>query len=157
MQKTIRLDYSIGIDTGTNTGLAVWNVKAQRFDVLITTQIHKAFPIVKRYHDEGFVIRVIVEDARQVKFNTSSDKAQGAGYVKAHAQIWEAFLEDFGIPFEMKRPEKKKTKLDTRQFQMMTGYTGLTSNHARDSGMLVYRYDSYLDVDKEPQKPKNKK
>ena len=65
-------------------------------------------------------------------------RAQGAGYVKAHCQIWEDFLTDYQIPFEAIAPRRNVTKLSADQFARITGYKGRTSEHARDAAMLVY-------------------
>ena len=126
----------IGIDAGTKTGLAIWDKTSQQFIELLTVPIHTAMEWIKAYNGEG--LTVVVEDARQVRFNTSPEKAQGAGYVKAHAQIWEAFLEDKGISYEMRRPNKAMTKWDADRFKRQTGWQGRTTTHSRDAALLVF-------------------
>lgn len=132
-------NFAIGIDAGTKTGVAVWCMTTKSYVSIETMPIHAALELVRNYNRNSKV-SVIVEDARQVRFNTSPDKAQGAGYVKAHAQIWEAFLKDHGIPHVMKRPNKAITKWSAEQFKTATKYHGKTDNHNRDAAMLVYQY-----------------
>lgn len=134
-------DLLIGIDTGVNTGFAVYHPGTKKLIIVETVPIHKAMEQVTDLHLKSKRnIKVRFEDARQVKFKTSTAKAQGAGYVKAHAQIWETFLKDKGIEFEAVRPVKALTKLDQPLFSKITGWTGKTSNHARDAAMLVYGF-----------------
>ena len=56
--KTPRL--FIGIDPGRETGLAVWDAEAERFDVLMTTTFWKALDIVASYRADQVV--VVIED-----------------------------------------------------------------------------------------------
>ena len=135
----------IGIDTGVRTGIAVWDSEKRKFVYLDTLKIHKAFQIVSSYAYKDIPLCVRFEDARQRKWIPMSKnmtgelgRAQGAGYVKAHCQIWEDFLRDKDIPFEMIAPRRNVTKLSAEQFERITGYKGRTSGHARDAAMLVY-------------------
>jgi hypothetical protein len=129
----------IGIDTGTNTGYAVYNSATKLLSDLQTLPIHRAMFLVHELANTNIGnVRVYVEDARQVRFKTSPEKAQGAGYVKAHTQIWEAFLTDYSIPFEMLRPNKKTTKMDAGLFKRTTLWEGRTNTHSRDAAMIVW-------------------
>lgn len=136
----------IGIDTGVHTGIAVWNSERKEFDILDTMKIHEAMNFVYNYAEYlDIPIHVRFEDARQRKWipiskNMTAElgRAQGAGYVKAHCQIWEDYLTDYQIPFEAIAPRRNVTKLSAEQFGRITGYKGRTSEHARDAAMLVY-------------------
>lgn len=135
----------IGIDTGVHTGVAVWYPENQKFVTLATVKIHEAMAIVERIAEMDIELHVRFEDARQRKWipmskNMTAElgRAQGAGYVKAHCQIWEDFLTDYQIPFEAIPPRRNVTKLSAEQFERITGYKGRTSEHARDAAMLVY-------------------
>lgn len=138
----IKPKYIIGIDTGVNTGVGVWDNENKKIIEVKTVPIHKALEFVTSYHNASLnglgAIAVIVEDARMVRFKTSPEKSQGAGYVKAHAQIWEAFLKDKGIQYEMRRPDKSITKWDAERFKRQTGYLDTTTSHGRDAALLVY-------------------
>lgn len=87
---------------------------------------------------------VRVEDARQRTWvpwqkneKAERGKREGAGSVKRDAKIWEDFLTDLGVPFEMVPPKNNKTKVSAEYLKQLTGYTGTTSKHARDAAMLV--------------------
>ncbi len=67
-------------------------------------------------------------------------KQQGAGSVKRDCKIWEDFLTDLDIPFEMVAPRKGMTKYSAAAFKKLTGYEGKTSEHARDAAMLVFGF-----------------
>ena len=135
----------IGIDTGVHTGIAVWNSERKEFVMVDTMKIHEAMNLVYDYADSDSPLHVRFEDARQRKWipmskNMTAElgRAQGAGYVKAHCQIWEDFLTDYRIPFEAIAPRRNVTKLSAEQFGRITGYKGRTNEHSRDAAMLVY-------------------
>lgn len=133
----------IGIDTGVSTGFAIWDSQDKEFLQISTYKIHVAMRVLES-HIEHYNIHVIVEDARKVRFFKHEQqagakaRAQGAGSVKRDAVIWEDFLTDLGVSFEMVRPSKKLAKLDAKTFKAYTGITTRLSQHARDAAMLVF-------------------
>ena len=140
----------IGIDTGTYTGLAVWDGASKRFLRVETMHLHRALECVRNYSQvcasEGRQLVVVFEDARQRKWiprelNVSEyrGKLMGAGSVKRDAVIWQEFLDDYKIRYENTPPRKGLTKLSPDAFARLTGWTGRTSNHARDAAMLVFQ------------------
>lgn len=136
-----KAEYAIGIDTGVNTGIAIWDVQKKQFVEIKTLPIHRALEVVKSYH-ERHTINVRVEDARLAVHGRNSvtdrHKLQGAGSIKRDATIWADFLKDHNIPHLMVRPTKGLTKLGKYEFEKITKYKGLTSNHGRDAGMIVF-------------------
>ena len=135
----MKYDYYIGIDTGTHTGLAVWNAKERKLDLIKTDKIHVVIDIVKEYVFNKSVF-VRVEDARKRKWfgKNSNAKLQGAGSVKRDCTIWEDFLTYINAEFEMVDPTNNRTKLNAEQFKRITKYQGQTNEHNRDAAMLVY-------------------
>lgn len=133
-----KAEYAIGIDCGVKTGIAVWDCDGKRFIEIKTVKIHRAMDIVRQYHNSG-TVKVRVEDARQRKWfgNAGREQLQGAGSIKRDASIWTDFLTDHKIHFELVAPKNNKTKLSKEAFARLSKYTGLTSVHGRDSGMLV--------------------
>lgn len=132
----------IGIDPGTHTGIAVWDSKRKELVDVDTMEIHKALSFVETLNiQHNFNVFVIFEDARQRtwygKGNTNA-KLQGAGSVKRDCSIWEDFCKDYGIQYRAVPPQKGGTKLTPQYFKMITGYSGRTSEHARDAAMLVF-------------------
>lgn len=132
--------FVIGIDSGVQTGFAVWSPSEKKLLVVSTEMIHIALERVKFYARAGALVRV--EDARLAKYGRQMDayKLRGAGSVMRDAKIWEDFLTDLKIPFEMLRPRKEFTKLSADTFRRMTGYLETTNEHGRDAAMLVYGY-----------------
>ena len=129
----------IGIDPGTHTGVAVWDTREGKFLSLETLPIHKALLRVLVLTSDQ-VAEVVFEDARQRTWFGKGDtnaKSQGAGSVKRDCSIWEDFCRDYGIPFQAKPPVKGATKVTSDYFKMVSGWTGRTSEHARDAAMLV--------------------
>jgi hypothetical protein len=131
----------LGIDAGTNTGVAVWYPTRKEFGMIETMPLHTAFELVQNFAKIVGTENVFVrfEDARKVKFKTREDRKQGAGYVKAHSQIWEAFLSELGVGYEGVRPNKAITKLPADTFQKITGWQKRTNEHGRDAAMLVFQ------------------
>ena len=59
--------------------------------------------------------------------------------VRRDSSIWEEFLSGLvGVPFKPVSPQSKGAKLNAQQFARLTGWTGRTSEHGRDAGMLVF-------------------
>lgn len=140
----------IGIDTGVHTGLAVWNSKGRTFEELQTTTIHRAMDIVRSYkartQSAGERLFVRVEDPRQrhwfgtdrMSREEERKRLQGVGSVKRDASIWDDFLKDMDIGYEMVAPERSITKLTHEAFCSLTGCKKRTNEHMRDAAMLVF-------------------
>lgn len=134
-----KYEIAIGIDTGVNTGFAIWNKTDKRFEEVKTLMIHEAIFKIKSYHEQGFKMFVRVEDARKRKWVPGGrERLQGVGSVKRDCKIMEDFLRDYNIPHEMVAPKNNKTKLSKEQFFNLTKYTGQTSEHSRDAAGLVF-------------------
>ena len=131
-------DFYIGIDPGKHTGIAVWNSKERRFDLVRTVNILEAMEIVSSYSADK--VLVIFEDARKRKWygENSEFKRMGAGSVKRDCDIWETFLNMAKVPFMAIMPRRGLTKIDAKKFMRLTGFDGRTSSHARDAAMLVF-------------------
>lgn len=139
----------VGIDTGTHTGYAEWNAKEKRFLSVDSVKIHQAMERIKNLaesHSDSLMVRV--EDPRQrTWFGTERmprdeerKKLQGVGSVKRDASIWEDFLKDLGVQFEMVPPRQNVTKLSQETFRSYTGWKKKTNEHGRDAAMLVFGF-----------------
>lgn len=132
----------IGIDTGTHTGVAVWNSEEKQFLDIKTLMLHQALQLViimcQIWKREN--VMVLFEDARQRKWfgREADEKRMGAGYVKRDATIWEEFCTDYEIAFRALPPAKGGTKLNPDYFKALTGWKKRTSEHARDAAMIVF-------------------
>lgn len=132
---------TIGIDSGTETGFAVWDSEEKCLIQVNTMKIHQAMQkVLQCYLLYPGNVRVRVEDARKRKWfgNSGREQLQGAGSIKRDAVIWEDFLTDHGIPFEMVAPKNNKTKMTAEYFRRVTGWKLRTNEHARDAAMLCY-------------------
>ena len=138
----------IGVDTGTTTGLAIYNRPTKKIELLTSGTLLEmqyllmAAPWQQRIKSGMVFMRI--EDARlrtwipyQKTETAERGRREGAGYVKAHCAIWEDFCKIWGIPYELVEPKKNKTKVKADKFKMMTGWKGRTNEHERDSAMLV--------------------
>lgn len=127
----------IGIDTGTHTGIAIWDGETLRVDC---TTISKAMLEVLRLATLHEII-VLYEDATQRKWfgQTGRERLKGAGSVERDSKIWRDFLKENGIKNKAIAPKDNRTKLTAQQFKLLTGYKGTTNEHSRDAAMLVYK------------------
>lgn len=160
---TKNFDLQIGIDTGVNTGVAVWSCHKRQYIYLNTLKYVEAQEKVLQYKKEGWRICVRIEDARRRRIGEtkkqmydrhakgdyrtteqiSAAKAQGVGAVKQHAKLWEQFLEKHEIDFILVAPRQNFTKTSNETFIKFTGIDSVKllgkvkSEHARDAAMLV--------------------
>jgi hypothetical protein len=132
--------YAIGIDPGVKTGMAVWFRPNQKFIYIKTLSLPEVFEIILTCYDQGDA-ELFIEDARQRKwFGTKGREAlQGAGSIKRDCSIWQEFCEFHHIKYTMISPQKGGTKLSADMFAEITGYTGRTSQHARDAALIVFK------------------
>lgn len=134
----------IGIDTGVNTGFAVWDPQQRKLIEVSCYTIGEAFMRVWKYKDEGYDLYLRIEDARKRKWFPKGDiaqAAQGAGSVKRDASVWEDVCKTFGIQHDMIHPKDNKTKVNAETFKIWTGYKCKTNEHGRDAAMLCYGVD----------------
>ncbi len=131
----------IGIDPGVKTGICI--IAGKTIYSIDCLPIHKAMEKVKEVINIGDVF-VRLEDARLRKWvpyqkneKAERGRAAGAGSVKRDAKIWEDYLTELGIPFELVAPKANKTKVTAEYFKKLTGYQGKTNEHLRDAAMLV--------------------
>ena len=141
----------IGIDPGEHTGFAVWDTTTHTFLQVQTLMLHQAMDEVRRWNyacllaEKAIPFAVIFEDARQRTWfaperNNAEyrGKLMGAGAAKRDARIWEEYLTDNRIAFQAVKPQPGLTKWDADYFAKVTGWTGRTSDHARDAALLVF-------------------
>lgn len=142
--------YWIGIDTGVNTGYAIWDRIEKKFTNVETGKIHQAMFVIKNKVDEHGIewfnqnFFVVIEDARKRKFDPgmTDAKRMGAGYVKRDAVVWEDFLTELGVNFKMVAPNGRSNDFakakNLKLWQSNCGWTKQTSEHARCAAMLVW-------------------
>lgn len=144
----INYRFLIGIDTGVNTGICIYDRSTKKITLLASSMIHRCLSSVIDYHTrfpEKIFLRI--EDARLRKWiprqateRAERGRREGAGSVKRDAKIWEDFCKDCGIDFELVAPKDNKTKMTADFFRKMTGWAEQTNEHERDAAALVYGY-----------------
>ena len=127
----------VGIDPGTNTGLAIREGK--EWKSIQTLSIIEAIEIVVRLnvaYAGSIVVRI--EDARLRTYfgKTGPEKWKGAGSIIRDCRIWEAEMERQGIRVEWVHPKNVKATT-AAQFKKMTGWEGKTSIHAREGAWMI--------------------
>lgn len=136
------LTHIIGIDPGTNTGIAEYDIKADKLIKVETMMIHRAMEYILARWNESKSIKVYLEDSRNVSRGgkNAAFMAQGAGSIKRDCNILEDFLKDYGIEHQFIRPGKNsKLKANAEYLKKVTGWEGRTSSHARDAVFLCYK------------------
>ena len=135
----------IGLDPGVHTGIAVWDATQRKFRTLQTCSIVTAMEYIVGLWRDGEELQIVFEDARKRQWlprerNLSEyrGKLMGAGSVRRDCEIWEEFCTEYAIPYTAIPPRKGATKWDADYFKKVTGWTGRTSNHARDAALLVF-------------------
>ncbi len=134
----------IGIDGGTHVGICVWDAQEKRIVLITTTDRPSAVEVIAGYHKNGTLAGVVIEDPDQnkpvfrrpgVPDRLHAQIAQNVGMVKA---LTRALIEDvrhLGIEPVLVRPHGPKwTPAGLRTY---SGYSGRTSQHARDAAKLV--------------------
>lgn len=133
----------IGIDAGVNTGFAKMYgndlVEVKTYSIIEALQAVEW--TIKYASENGINLKVFIEDARKRKWiapQAGKERLQGVGSVKRDSKIWQEFCVHYGIDFELVAPKNNKTKTSRDFLKKTTGWTGRTSEHARDAVMLVW-------------------
>ena len=155
----------IGIDTGVKTGFA-HSIDGVLQDVSTQT-ILSAQDRVLEIRDEAaqsdVKLVVCIEDVRKrtwVDRSIGKERLKGVGSVTRDCSIWQEFCERNGLRHILVPPSNIDTKRSAEDFEMITGWTARTSGHARDAGMMIYKYHRLIDkgvVDVPAPKPIKKK
>lgn len=129
----------IGIDPGVRTGVAQWDVQAQKLVAVASMGIVEAMFMVSTGHELGWLHSVVFEDARlRTWFGAKGREAlQGAGSIKRDCAVWIEWFHHVGCAYRAVSPKDKGAKLDAKQFRRLTHWEGRTNEHSRDAAMLV--------------------
>ena len=135
----------IGIDTGVKTGYAL---SIDGVPMAVSTEtILSAQDKVYKAHEEALAsdvtLIVCIEDVRKrtwVDHSIGKERLKGVGSVTRDCSIWQEFCERYGIRYLLVAPANIDTKRSAKDFKMITGWTGRTSEHGRDAAMMIYKY-----------------
>ncbi|HET8829468.1 MAG TPA: hypothetical protein VFM79_09000 [Pelobium sp.] len=138
--KKENIDYYIGIDPGTITGIAVWDTKEQKFDMIKSGGILEMMNSLTFYTCWGNNIFIIENpNLRKWYGKNTKGKDQGAGSIKRDYKIWVEWFAINGCKFQEINPKDVVTKLTSQNFKALTGWTERTNSHARDAAMMVFK------------------
>ena len=131
----------IGIDTGVNTGVAVW--KDGELLAVESMTITQAMRFIQDFDNKRGIVKLYIEDARKWigfhgKTKATQARLQGAGSVKRDAKSWEDWCKENGYEVVFVKPMGKGLKKSADEFKRITGWQGRTNEHARDAAMIVY-------------------
>lgn len=149
--KNNKYKWAIGIDPGTKTGIAIWNIEKQCFYSIFTTNIVDALLTILGDIEQDIrkteyigiketIIRIENPNLRKWYGHNSNSKLQGAGSIKRDFTIWKEFFEYYDLAYEEVNPKNIKTKVPSSYFKKLTGWEGRTTEHSRDAAMMVYQY-----------------
>lgn len=133
----------LGIDPGTHTGLALFDVDEGRLTRCGSLPFWEAAEAVTELSAE--IAAVVLEDARRIGIYAKHSQLHGArrdraarsvGMIDRDVQLWLDLCERLGLPVMTAEPTRKKWDAET--FRNITGWEGRTNEHARDAGRLVF-------------------
>jgi len=134
----------IGIDPGRHIGLAVYETNIGWIDIATYTDAEAVIGEVQVWRGP---LTVYIEDPAKnkpvfqrpgVSARAMLRVAQNVGANKEAARSLIERLRGLGIDVVPVAPRRAK-KMDAKTFQRLTGWTGRTSQHARDAAALVLR------------------
>lgn len=132
----------IGIDPGKQTGIAVYHDG-------VLVQLRTVSPIeVAEVLRESGATRVVMEDSRlqsavfprAVGPRAMLKIARNVGEIDQICRRIEAVCETAGIELIRVSPQRKGAKLNAARFREITGWTGRSNQHERDSAMCAWPY-----------------
>lgn len=144
----------VGIDPGAETGVAVWDSRAQAllhvgsghfFDVLAL--LDSRVPLGGEAAGSSWAVGlVVVEDARRLPIYARRDGLRGrrrdrvcrdVGRVDRDVELWEVWLLSRGLPVRLAEP-LRGGKWDAATLEDLSGWTARTNQHGRDAARLVF-------------------
>lgn len=146
--------YSIGLDPGVKTGFCLYDNTARKIVKLCTLEFWEVFDIISQLNDSYITgikrLKFVIENPALNKptFNKEGGNtalkmqkiAQNVGYNKREAMLLIEGIRRLGYEVKEVVPSKKsayKGKITKQFFNKLSGWTGSSSQHARDAGMLV--------------------
>lgn len=134
-----RLEFSIGIDPGKSTGFAVWSSSENRFLVIETVTSGHALKKIRMYPSNESIVTVEVPQTKANFHGGEGSHIQSVniGMVIGQARLIVDYLKSEGYTVIEMHPQGK---LGKDGFRLMTGYSGRTSQHARDAGVMAYKH-----------------
>lgn len=132
----------LGIDPGTNTGVAV--IQDGKLRHLQTIHPLEIYPVLALWKPG----RLVFEDSRLTThlFTTNAraavakSMARKVGQVDMVCGLIVEACDRLGIPAHGISPKGKGAKLNAAQFKAATGWAGASNEHVRDACMVAWPY-----------------
>jgi hypothetical protein len=140
--------FIIGIDGGTKTGVAVWDVSGRLFQHVKTIDFWEAYHWICEVFKPAETVIYIEDPSKNppvwkrpgMKDHEYYKKCQHVGAVKRESLLMMKGLERQEFEVKAIRPQKGSfTKMKSAAFKHVTKYKGRTSEHSRDAAMLVFQ------------------
>jgi hypothetical protein len=129
----------IGIDPGTDTGVAIYNPATKSLEMCESTGFWGAIDLISANRDAMVIIELPntshVWHTGAVSQAAKNKTASNVGKVLREAELLIEFCKLNGISCRSIPP---KGKVNAKVFKMVTGWKGMTNEHARDAGMLCF-------------------
>ena len=133
------MKYAVGIDPGTKTGCAIWDVKNRCFDAIFSGSILEIMAKIEIYTVLGKTVFFIENpNLRKWYGKNATQKQQGAGSVKRDYSIWLEWFAMHQAEYVAINPKDIRTKVNAQSFRNLTGWQVSTNEHSRDAAMIVF-------------------
>lgn len=132
----------LGIDPGSNTGLATYIFgKLVHLDTIAPVEIAARIELARP-------ARVVFEDSRLLSYTWTTIKsrpaalkmARNVGEVDAWCKLIVAVCEQLAIPAHGISPKGKGAKVGAEQFTRITGWDERSNEHERDAAMVAWPF-----------------
>jgi len=174
-KKPKKVDYIIGIDPGSNTGLAVWDPSSQRLAHVDLTTFWGCVEYIESLLNVGLVVEVYLEDPSQARFTYARNSMGGARGARINRNVGknqrdaellrERFEEETTLHAIPPQVGKGASKWSAKRIESVLGYPPAPQNpfpnneHVRDALKLLFTHRvigqdalSYLQDHKESDK-----
>lgn len=143
--------FTIGIDPGVTTGIAVYNRELKKIVNIKTTDFWGCLDYIRRATTPGNALIMIEAPNKTAMYARQEDKVKGARYGNRmqsnaasnarEAELLADGLEKEGFEVRRVKPTRRnfeKAGDDVRHIQKTTGFMEKTNAHTRDAIMLCY-------------------
>jgi hypothetical protein len=135
----------IGIDPGAKTGIAQYTngklLAMQTTDILGAITLIR-LTLAKLVVLEDSTLTSHIFTAPGVAHRAALKVARNIGEVDAYCKIIKQVCGDLGISYRSISPKDKGKKIDAKEFERITGWTGKSNQHERDAAMVAWRFRS---------------
>ena len=145
----MKYDFKIGVDPGEKNGWAIFDKENNKLKEMGTMNFWELIEAIDAINFNNSIL-IVIEDSSQNSPTFSKhyrkksllvrDKiSQNVGENKRTAKLLIEYCQRNNIPYRAVKPTKNSlTKVSKEWFNKQTGWTGRSSEHARDAALLVW-------------------